>query len=31
MEYILSKLYVKKIDNVLNWINKYFVFNDSEN
>lgn len=31
MEYILSKLYVKKIDNVLNLINKYFVFNDSEN
>lgn len=31
MEYILSKLYVKKIDNVLNWMNKYFVFNDSEN
>lgn len=31
MEYILSKLYVKKIDNVLNWINKYFVFNDSRN
>lgn len=29
MEYILSKLYVKKIDNVLNWINKFFVFNDS--